>query len=47
MVNKETLADFIQKLLDYFNKFPELLSYKSHIEFLRHYFYHYINCDPL
>jgi hypothetical protein len=40
-------ATFSQELTIFLNNCPEFLSSKSHIEFLRYCFDHYINCDPV
>jgi hypothetical protein len=40
-------ATFSQELMIFLNNCPEFLSSKSHMEFLRYCFDHYINCDPV
>ncbi len=46
-VNKTTSTKFSKELLLFLSKYPEFASTKTHLEFLRYCFDHYINCDPL
>jgi hypothetical protein len=45
-VSTDTSVNFSQELLYFLNRHPEFLSNRSRLEFLRHCFVHYINCDP-
>jgi hypothetical protein len=45
-VTNNVSANFSQELHIFLYQHPQFLSNKSHLEFLRHCFVNYINCDP-
>jgi hypothetical protein len=46
-VSKSASANFSNELMLFISQYPEFLQTKSHLDFLRYCFDHYINCDPL
>jgi hypothetical protein len=46
-VNQEASANLSQELLIFLSQHPEFSSNKSHFEFLRYCFDHYVNYDPI
>jgi hypothetical protein len=46
-VSKEASANLSQELLIFLSQHPDFSSNKSHFDFLRYCFDHYVNCDPI